>query len=120
MGLLLVRMEPCRRAVRSVSRPRVTNLDRVCTVRAEDLVAEDTVPRAACATKPPWPSSDTGRVEAIGVRSYKCRPENIPTINSVALSARTRGVARRGAAASPTNGERPTEKRAEAYRVRGF
>jgi hypothetical protein len=33
LGLLLVRMEPCRHAVGSVSRPRVTNLDRVCTVR---------------------------------------------------------------------------------------
>ncbi len=33
LGLLLVRMEPCRHAVGSVSRPRVTNLDRVCMVR---------------------------------------------------------------------------------------
>uniref|UniRef100_A0A0D3EQ42 Agenet domain-containing protein n=1 Tax=Oryza barthii TaxID=65489 RepID=A0A0D3EQ42_9ORYZ len=34
LGLLLVQMEPCGHAVGSLARPRVANLNRVCTVRA--------------------------------------------------------------------------------------
>jgi hypothetical protein len=45
LGFLLVRMELCGHAVGSLARPRVTNLDRVCTVRGLQPVCTEFFPK---------------------------------------------------------------------------